>query len=294
MIVSEMEPGINEQLTGEAAEAAGAPTRSAVPEMRARAFAGIAPKCAKSITVIFPAYNEEQNIRSAIARAVEAMRPRFHVFELLIINDGSKDRTGEIADALAGTYPEVTVIHHRQNLGLGETLYRGFQCARGELVIQNAMDYPLDLRDLDGMIPLLEEADVIVAVRKAYAGYSPYRKLTSRVNRFILRWLFDPKLRDYNYTQLFKREVLSAARPTSRSTVFIAPEIIIRAYELGFRVRELDVDYHPRVFGEATSGKPKVILRSLRDMFMFWIRRKLQIADAEQSSATVFHPNVAK
>jgi glycosyltransferase involved in cell wall biosynthesis len=237
-------------------------------------------KSAKSITVIFPAYNEEQNIRSAIARAVLAMRPRFHCFELLIINDGSTDRTGEIAEDLAKAYPEITVIHNRKNLGLGESLYRGFQCAQGELVIQNAMDYPLDLCDLDKMIPLLEEADIVVAVRKAYAGYSPYRKLTSRVNRFVLRHLFDPKLRDYNYTQLFKREVLSAARPSSRSTVFIAPEIIIRAYELGFRVKELDIDYHPRVFGEATSGKPKVILRSLRDMFTFWIKHKLHMDNA--------------
>ena len=273
----------------ECASLAGCPIRE---EMSAADAGPRSPvRSTKSITVIFPAYNEEQNIRSAIARAVEAMGPRFHFFELLIIDDGSTDRTGEIAEELARIYPEITVIHNGENLGLGETLYRGFQCARGELVIQNAMDYPLDLRDLDKMIPLLEEADVIVAVRKAYAGYSPYRRLTSRVNRFILRSLFDPKLRDYNYTQLFKREVLSAARPCSRSTVFIAPEIIIRAQEAGFRIRELDVDYHPRVFGEATSGKPKVILRSLRDMFMFWIRHRRQNGDEVQSAETVLHPS---
>ena len=291
MIANDIELEINVPLTEEEVEAAGPATCSARPVTRTRTDVSPSGKSSKSITVIFPAYNEEQNIRAAIARSVEAMRPRFQIFELLIIDDGSTDRTGEIAEELAQTYPEVTVIHNRQNMGLGETLYRGFQCAQGELVIQNAMDYPLDLCDLDQMVPLLEEADVIVAVRKAYAGYSPYRKLTSRVNRFILRGLFDPKLRDYNYTQLFKREVLSAARPSSRSTVFIAPEIIIRAHELGFRIRELDVDYHPRVFGEATSGKPKVILRSVRDMFMFWIKRRLHIADAVQSAATVLHPS---
>ena len=280
MIASDVELDANGQLTEEDVDAVSSTRCAARPGMLAPAQASTSSKSAKSITVVFPAYNEEQNIRSAIARAVEAMRPRFHVFELLIIDDGSTDRTGEIAEDLARTYPEITVIHNRQNLGMGETLYRGFQCARGELVIQNAMDYPFDLRDLDKMIPLLQEADVIIAARKGHAGYTPYRKLASRVNRFILRRLFNPKLRDYNYTQLFKREVLSAARPNSRSTVFMVPEIIIRACELGFRMREVDIDYHPRVFGEATSGKPKVILRSLRDMFKFWIERSLHIGEA--------------
>jgi dolichol-phosphate mannosyltransferase len=226
----------------------------------------------RSITVIFPAFNEEANMGRVIERSIEAMSPRFDNFELLIIDDGSGDNTGSIAEELAMNCPEITVLHNKRNMGLGETLYRGFQCAKGELVIQNAMDYPLDLRDLDKMLPLLDEADVVVAVRKAHAGYTPYRKLTSKVNRALLRLLFEPKLRDYNYTQLFKREVLEAARPTSRSTVFIAPEIIIRAHELGFRIKEVEIDYHPRIAGEATSGKPGVILRSVRDMLTFWFK----------------------
>ncbi|HEY1806475.1 MAG TPA: glycosyltransferase family 2 protein [Terracidiphilus sp.] len=227
----------------------------------------------RSITVIFPAYNEAANIRRAIEQSMEAMYSRFDSFELLIINDGSRDETGSIAEELAALYPEITVLHHGRNLGLGEVLYHAFQCAKGDLVIQNAMDYPLDLRDLDILLPLLDDADVVVAARKAHAGYSPYRKLTSKVNRGLLRLLFEPKLCDYNYTQLYKRVVLEAARPTSRSTVFIAPEIIIRAHELGFRITEVEVDYHPRIAGQATSGNPRVILRSLGDMFIFWAKR---------------------
>jgi glycosyltransferase involved in cell wall biosynthesis len=227
----------------------------------------------RSITVIFPAYNEAANIERVIEQSMEAMLARFDTFELLIIDDGSRDNTGSIAEQLAEIYPEITVLRNERNMGLGETLYRGFQCAKGELVIQNAMDYPLDLRDLDKLLPALDEADVVVAVRKTHAGYTPYRKLTSKVNRALLRLLFEPKLRDYNYTQLYNRRVLEAARPTSRSTVFIAPEIIIRAHELGFRIKEVEVDYHPRIAGKATSGKPGVILRSVWDMLIFWGRR---------------------
>jgi len=195
-------------------------TRTLVEPAIDEPMQSLLPKERRSITVIFPAYNEEANIGRAIGRSMEALSSRFDTFELLIIDDGSRDETGRIAEELAKTHPEITVLHNERNLGLGEALYRGFQCAKGELVIQNAMDYPLDLRDLDQLLPVLDEADVVVAVRKAYAGYTPYRRLTSKVNRALLRLLFQPKLRDYNYTQLFKREVLEAARPTSRSTVF--------------------------------------------------------------------------
>ena len=68
---------------------------------------------------------------------------------------------------------------------------------------------------------------------------------------------------------------MEAAKPATRSTVFLAPEIIIRAYEMGFRIKEVDIDYHPRIYGEATSGKPLVILRSVRDMLTFWIKHSL-------------------
>lgn len=286
MMAADTARGVHEALMDEAA--ASAANSAAGPGMPVAVRGCASSKNAKSITVIFPAYNEERNIRSAMVRAVEAMRPRFHVFELLIINDGSTDGTAQVAEELARTYPEITVIHNRENLGLGETLYRGFQCARGELVIQNAMDYPFDLCDLDKMIPLLEEADVIAAVRKGHAGYTAYRKVASRVNRFLLRLLFDPKLRDYNYTQLFRKEVLRAARPSSRSTVFMVPETLIRAHELGFRITELDIDYYPRLFGKATSGKPSIVLRSLRDMFGFWIQRRLHRGRADQAAAAVF------
>lgn len=230
----------------------------------------------KSISVIFPAYNEEENIRRTIQQAIEAMRPRFQCFELLIIDDGSTDNTGRIAMELADQYPEITLLRHETNRGLGESLYRGFRSAKGDLVIQNSLDYPLDLHDLDLLIPALVEADIVVAVRKSHAGYSAYRKIASRVNRRLIRLLFQPKLRDYNFTQLYKREVLEKLIPTSRSTVFIVPEILIRAHRMGFRIKEVDIEYHPRLAGVATSGRPSVVLHAIHDMCLFWINDLLK------------------
>ena len=230
----------------------------------------------KSISVIFPAYNEEENIRRTIELAVEAMRPRFQSFELVSIEDGSTDSTGRIAADLANQYPEITLLRNETNKGLGESLYRGFRSAKSDLVVQNSLDYPLDLRDLDILLPELAEADIVVAVRKSRAGYSAYRKIASIVNRRLIRLLFQPKLRDYNFTQVYKREVLEKAIPTSRSTVFIVPEILIRAHRMGFRIKEVDIEYHPRLAGVATSGKPSVVLHAIHDMCLFWIHDLLK------------------
>lgn len=238
------------------------------------------------ITVIFPAYNEEENIRSAMQRALDSLRPRFDRFEVLIINDCSRDKTGAIADELAAKHPEIRVIHNPVNMGAGKSVWIGFENARYDLVIHNAMDYPFDLKDLDQMTPLLDSADIVVAVRKARAGYSPYRHLTSRVNLWLLQHLFDLKLRDYNFTQLYRKSVLDVVETETRSTAFLTPETMFRAHDLGFRIKEIDIDYHPRLAGVATSGKPKVIIQSMRDMFRFWFRRKLGLTRTRAAVAT--------
>jgi glycosyltransferase involved in cell wall biosynthesis len=232
------------------------------------------------ISVVFTAYNEEQAIRSTISRALDALREQFETFEILLVNDASRDSTGRICDELAKSHREIRVVHNSKNLGQGASLVRGFQEAQYGLVTFDAVDYPFDLRDLRLMVPLLKEADIVVAARRSRAGYSGYRVLTSVVNRALLSTLFPLRLRDYNFVQLYPRKVWETIKVESRSTAFLTPEVLIRAHDLGYRIREVDIEYHPRVTGTATSGKPKVVLRSLRDMARFWwsrnIRRKFR------------------
>lgn len=238
------------------------------------------------ITVVFPAYNEEENIRSAMERSIASLRPRFERFEILIVDDFSRDRTGQIADELAARHPEIRVLHNARNLGAGNSIRIGFQNARCDLVLHNAMDYPFDLDDLDKLTPLLAEADIVVAARKSRPGYSPYRRLTSRVNLFLLRHLFDLKLEDYNFTQLYRASVLDVVEAETRSTAFLTPETMFRAHDLGFRIKEVEIDYYPRLAGVATSGQPKVVFETIRDMLRFWIRRKLGLTGSRAAVAS--------
>ncbi len=225
------------------------------------------------ISVVFAAYNEEKNAAATIARALEALRAQFENFEILIVEDASRDATAAICDRLAAAHPEIRVLHNPKNMGQGASLVRGFEAARYELVTHNAMDYPFDLRDLAVMLPLLNEADIVVASRRSRAGYSPYRVLTSAVHRTLLHLLFPLRLRDYNFVQVYPRAVWRAVKVEARSTAFLTPEALIRAHDLGYRVKEVEIEYHPRTAGVATSGKPKVILHTLGDMVRFWWKR---------------------
>ena len=227
------------------------------------------------ISVIIPAYNEESNIARTMQLALVVLRAQFDDFEITLIDDFSTDRTSELADSLAAEHPEIRVIHNPKNMGQGASLLIGFQAARKEFVIHNAMDYPFDLLDLSKMTLMLDGADVVVAARKDRSAYSFYRYILSMTNVTLLNLLFGLRLHDYNFVQLYRREVLRAVNVRSHSTAFLTPEILIRTHDLGFRICEVSIEYHPRISGVATAGSPRVILHSIYDMFRFCMERYL-------------------
>ena len=222
------------------------------------------------ISVVYAAYNEEENLRDTMARSMEALRPRFQRFEVILVNDCSRDSTGKIADELAGIYPELTVIHNPQNLGFTGSLLKAFRHVRYPWVTYNAVDYPFDLCDLDKMIPLLAKADIVVAARTGRPGYTRYRLLLSHANRMLLHLFFNVKLSDYNFIQLFPKAFLDQVEVVSRSAGFVPPEMLIRANDMGMRVVEVPVTYYPRLKGQATAGNPRIVIRSLAELLRFW------------------------
>lgn len=226
------------------------------------------------ITVVYPAYNESENVRATLTKSVETLREITASFEVLVIDDGSRDGTAEIVEEMARVHPEIRFLRNEQNIGQGSTLKKGFAEAKLEWVMHNAMDYPFDLQDLRKLDPLLGSADVIVVSRKTRSGYSLYRVVLSAGNRLLLRALFGLPVRDLNFVQLYRRCVFDSVQAETNSTAFLTPELVIRANDQGFRVREIEIEYHPRLHGVATAGKLSVVCSSLRDMLRFWIVRR--------------------
>lgn len=222
-----------------------------------------------SLSVVFPAYNEEGNIERTIPLAVRELREMVGRFEIILIDDCSKDRTWAIAEELAAKHPEVRALKNEVNLRQGGTLERGFALAELELVTHNAMDYPFHFADLPMLLEPFRQkppADVVVASRKTYPGTSAGRRFVSWTNRAIIRGMFGTSLHDYNFVQIYRRSVLAAQRRLSTATSFITPEIIIRAHHAGHRVVEVEVDYHRREVGTPSSANARNIKQALRDM----------------------------
>ena len=225
-----------------------------------------------ALSVVIPAYNEAKNLPTTMPRALASLRRHLGKFEIVVVDDCSRDRTGALADELAREHPEVRVLHNAQNLRQGGSLRRGFREASLPLVTHNAMDYPFDFEDLPILLRHFEEsppADVVVAARRTYPGTSRPRRFVSWVNRTLIHVLFGSTVTDYNFIQVYRREVLDFPA-ISDATSFITPEKIIRAHRKGLRVVEEVVDYHRREHGTPSSANVKNIRRALGDMGRLW------------------------
>jgi glycosyltransferase involved in cell wall biosynthesis len=230
-----------------------------------------------SLSVVMPAYNEAANVDATIPKALAALRELVGTFELIVIDDASTDDTLLRAQRLADGAPELVLVSNDENLRQGGSLRKGFALARHDLVTHNAMDYPFDYRDLPTLLERLPDADVIVARRRTYPGTSSSRRAVSWVNRRLLRLLFHAPVNDYNFVQVYRRAVLESQPSRSEATSFITAEKIIRAAHAGWRVVEVEVPYHPRVTGRASSANYANIKRALLDMarlrWALWRRR---------------------
>lgn len=226
------------------------------------------------LSVFFPAYYDEKNIDKVVHKAVEVLEDLdLKDYEVTIIEDGSPDKTGEVADKLAAQYPKVKVVHHEHNKGYGATLWEGFSTARFEYVFYTDGDNQFDLDELRKFVALLPFSDMVVGYRKK-KQYSPYRKLTSFVYNVILRYAFVIDYIDIDCAfKIIKTDLFKKIKVNTKDA-FIDAEIMIRAELLGYTFTELGVKHLPRVDGVSTAARPSIIFRTIREIIE--LRRELK------------------
>lgn len=220
------------------------------------------------ISFFCPAYNEQENLPEFIRGVYRFLSEVSEKFEIIIVNDGSRDRTGAIADEIAAAYPEVRAVHHRRNLGYGMALRSGFSASRFAVVMYVDSDNQYDVRESLPALERLEEYDVVsFFARKKAVTFR--RKIQSSVYNALVRLLFGLPVRDVNCSlKIYTRRALDAIAITSTSA-FIDAEMLIKARRFGFRTLQLPVTHYERTKGKATGAKPDVILATIRDMVKF-------------------------
>ncbi|MBL8016478.1 MAG: glycosyltransferase family 2 protein [Ignavibacteria bacterium] len=220
-----------------------------------------------SLSVFFPAYYDENNIGKVVHKAVEVLESLgLKDYEVTIIEDGSPDKTDEVADALAAQYPKVKVIHHEKNKGYGATLWEGFTTAKMDYVFYTDGDNQFDLEELRKFVAIIPFSDMVVGYRKK-KQYSPYRKLTSFVYNLLLRFVFDIDYIDIDCAfKVFKTDLFKKIKVNTKDA-FIDAEIMIRAQLQGYTFTELGVKHLPRIDGVSTAARPSIIFRTIKEIF---------------------------
>lgn len=221
-----------------------------------------------SISLFFPAWNEEDYVERAVTRALKVLSRLSDDFEIIVVNDASTDRTRELAEALAEKHPQVRVINHETNLKLGGAMKSGLAGSTKDIVVYTDIDLPWDLDELERALHLLDylEADMICAFRFDRTSEGVKRIVYSFVYNTLIRQLFDVQLKDVNFSfKVMHRRVLEAIELKSQGS-FVDAELVVKAIKRGFRVFQMGVDYFPRTRGVSTLASPGVIVRMLREL----------------------------
>lgn len=229
----------------------------------------------KSLSVFFPAYNEEKNITKTVENALKVLKDlKVPKFEVLIIDDGSKDKTPETSDSLAKKYLQVRAVH-QPNGGYGMALRRGFSESQYEWVVFNDADGQFDFSEVSKLIEKSEEerADVVMGYRIKRSD--PLIRLVMAFGWKVVIFVFFGRwFKDIDCAfKLIKKEVLEKIPPLeSTRGGMISPEIILKAQQKGFKIVQVGVHHYPRIHGKPTGSNLKVILVSFRDLFRLWLK----------------------
>ena len=222
------------------------------------------------LSVFFPFYNEEANIEAQTKAALKTIPKFADKFEIILVDDGSTDKTGEIGQQLARKYrPVVRMVRHRANKGYGGALKTGFKNSRYDWIFFTDGDRQFRLTDLSKLIKKANQADIIIGYRHKRAD-SPIRLLNAKLFNLLIRILFGLNVRDVDCAfKLIRKKVLNNIKLKSDGAL-LSSELLIKAKKRGYKIVEVPVNHYPRRVGSPTGANPKVIFKAFYDIVFLW------------------------
>jgi len=230
---------------------------------------------ARSVSCTILVYNEEKTLREATLDVRDGLADfGDREFEILIVDDGSSDRSVEISRELEREIPEVRLIRHDRNRGPGSAILTGIRNSKNDVICFHAADQQLVFSEVASFIPLLDDHDIVIGSRSGRLDYTPMRKLSSVVYIKLAHLLFGlGEWDDFNFLYLYRRELFDDL-PIETDGVFMCTEIFVRALDRGARVASVSAECLPRREGKSTVYRPSVIAKTIAEMGRFWWRRR--------------------
>lgn len=235
-----------------------------------------------SISVFFPCYNEQDNVARIVEQALGVLQKLSTDFEVIIVDDGSSDATGRIADEFAGRNNRIKVVHHPANLGYGAALQSGFRAATKELVFYTDGDGQFDINEMPSLLPLMEQYDIVSCYRLNRRD-NMLRKISGWCWTKLVCLLFGMKIRDIDCAfKLYKREIFDNITLLSTGAL-IDTEILARAVRKGYTITQKGVHHYPRTAGAQTGANPRVIFRAFKELFKLYSKIQKENAGTNAS-----------
>jgi glycosyltransferase involved in cell wall biosynthesis len=227
----------------------------------------------KNLSVFFPAYNEEGNITRTTEKALEVLKTlELDNYEVIIVNDGSRDSTSEVAHKLAHDNHHVRVVD-QENGGYGMALRGGFEAAKYDWIVYTDGDGQFDFSEITKFLAKTDDYDYIIGYRMK-RNDPFYRLIFAKIWALSVFFLFWIWVRDIDGGfKMINRRVLEKI-PALKSTrgAMINAELLIKTKKYGFRIAQVGVHHYPRLEGKPTGANIHVILKSYHDLFSLWLK----------------------
>jgi len=221
----------------------------------------------QSISVIFPAYNEEGNIAHATNQAIWNLRYLSGDWQIIIVDDGSGDNTGQIADKISARNKRVTVVHHDENKGYGAALKSGIRKAEKELIFFSDSDLQFHLSEILLTFAWIEQYDMVIGYR-ARRKDPIHRRLNAHGWNVLVRALLGLHVRDIDCAfKLFRSTVFNTIEIDAVGAM-VNTDILVQAVRMGYKIKEIPVTHFPRLNGKQTGANIRVVLKAFRELYL--------------------------
>ncbi|MEK7551115.1 MAG: glycosyltransferase family 2 protein [Patescibacteria group bacterium] len=224
----------------------------------------------EELSIFFPFWNEQDNIESVVAKAMVVAEKVAKKWEIIMIDDGSSDKTFEVIKKLANKDKRLIPVSHKINRGYGAALKTGFEKARYNYVVFNDGDGQFDFSEVSKLMDRIDNADLVIGFRKKRLDH-PFRHILMNMLKIWDYLFFRFKFKDIDCGfKLFRKDAIDKILPLSSEGAMITTEILAKAKKNKLKIVEVEVHHYPRLFGDQSGGNIRVIVRAVKESLLLW------------------------